>query len=257
MTLPIPADDRDIPGSLDDELLAGFVLGDLDDTERDQLTARLQQAPELNARLQEFQSTLHLLPLALNEAAIPPPRLRRQLLHPAVPSLSADDRAPAAAGPGQRWWIPVALALGLLVTGGELWRTRSQLARYEATPSQLPGGTVTDGASLRASRTLSLRSMDAAHRISGAVQVSGSQPYNMLRLEGLPAPPPRHAYRLWARVNGKEVGCVHFVPDANGTVSMPIPLEPTSQANSLTVSLEALDAPGSGPHGPTVLSSTI
>ncbi|APD47879.1 anti-sigma factor [Synechococcus sp. CS-602] len=255
MTLPNPADDRDTSGSLDDELLAGFALGDLDDAERDRLTLRLQQAPELNRRLEEFQSTLHLLPLALNEAAVPPPRLRRLLLDPAVPSLNADDRAPAAAGPGQRWWIPVALALGLLVTGGELWRTRSQLARYEATPSQLPGDT--GDAGLRVSRSLPLRSMDAAHRISGAVQVSGSQPYNMLRLEGLPAPPPRHAYRLWARVNGKEVGCVHFVPDANGTVSMPIPPEPTSQASSLTVSLEALDAPGSGPHGPTVLSSTI
>lgn len=254
MTVPIPPYSRNTPCPMDDELLAGFVLGDLDQEERDRLSARLGDCPELNQRLEEFQTTLHLLPLGLNAAVQPPPRLRRQLLQPPPPAHLASHQGAGLIG-GRRWWLSVALGLALVATGGELWRTRVQLAQFKSAPAQAPG--TPSGAPLRVSRTLPLQSMDAAHRIRGEVQVSGTQPYNMLRLEGLPAPPPRHAYRLWALVDGRQVGCVHFVPDANGTVSMPIPPEPTSQASSLTVSLESLEARGGGPHGPTVLSSTI
>jgi len=51
--------------------------------------------------------------------------------------MTAPQRRPAS---GQRWGSPLALALGLLVTGGELWRTRSQGWPVTGpTPSRLPG----------------------------------------------------------------------------------------------------------------------
>lgn len=68
-----------------DALLAGHALGDLDDGERQQLAALLRQRPELRSRLDEFSTTLDLLPLALPATAAPPARLRRRLLEPPRP----------------------------------------------------------------------------------------------------------------------------------------------------------------------------
>ncbi|MCP9799313.1 hypothetical protein [Synechococcus sp. RedBA-s] len=76
----------------------------------------------------------------------------------------------------------------------------------------------------------------------------------MLMLDGLP-PPPNTTYRLWARVNGREVVCVPFVPDGQGHVAMPIPTYPTSAASR--VSVESLGGLGAQPTGPRVLTSTI
>ncbi|MFQ6540404.1 MULTISPECIES: anti-sigma factor, partial [Aphanothece] len=66
------------------------------------------------------------------------------------------------------------------------------------------------------------------------------QGYNLLRLKGLPPAPPQHVYRLWAEVDGRQVGCVQFVPDNDGVVAMPIPSEPSSHASRLSISLEPL-----------------
>jgi anti-sigma factor RsiW len=63
-----------------DALLAGHALGDLDPGERQRLASLLEQNPALRARLDEFQTTLELLPLALPATVEPPPRLRRRLL---------------------------------------------------------------------------------------------------------------------------------------------------------------------------------
>jgi anti-sigma factor RsiW len=72
-----------------DALLAGHALGDLDDGERQQLAALLRQRPELRSRLDEFSTTLDLLPLALPATAGPPARLRRRLLE--SPSCAANS----------------------------------------------------------------------------------------------------------------------------------------------------------------------
>ena len=71
---PTPADDTPFPDRFAvDALLAGHALGDLDATEREQLAALLLQHPELRQRLEEFQTTLELLPLALPATAPPTP----------------------------------------------------------------------------------------------------------------------------------------------------------------------------------------
>ncbi|MEA5412974.1 hypothetical protein VB737_14475, partial [Synechococcus sp. BA-120 BA3] len=63
-----------------DALLAGHALGDLEESEREQLAMLLRERPELRQRLEEFSTTLELLPLALPATAVPPPALRRRLL---------------------------------------------------------------------------------------------------------------------------------------------------------------------------------
>lgn len=234
-----PPSHRDAAGQpLDvDALLAGHALGDLDELERAQLAELLRQQPALRQRLDEFSTTLELLPLALPANTVPPPSLRQRLLAgPAAPRL-----------PGL---IAAALGLGLLVMGVQLHRTQAQLAQLQR---QLASGNPFS----TTSRRLPLRAMAEEGAASGEVIVTGNPTHNMLMVEGLPPPPPAHTYRLWATVNGRLVGCVPFVPDGKGHVAMPIPTSPTSQASSVAVSIEPLGGLGAKPEGRQVLGGTI
>lgn len=221
-----------------DALLAGHALGDLDEAERGQLAELLRQQPVLRQRLDQFSTTLELLPLALPATNTPPAALRRRLLaRPTPPRL-----------PGL---VAAALGLGLLAVGVQLHRTQTQLA-------QLQQQLATSGAPLNAvSRQMPLRAMAGTSAASGTVIVTGNPSHNMLLVDGLPPPPPDHTYRLWAKVNGRLVGCVPFVPDGKGHVAMPIPTSPTSQASSVSVSVEPLGGLGARPAGRQVLGDTI
>lgn len=219
-----------------DALLAGHALGDLEEAEREQLAMLLRERPELRQRLEEYSTTLELLPLALPATAVPPPALRRRLLQPS-----------ARPGPWRLWLVPSLLAAGLLVLAGELHQTRQQLAGLQR---QLSPAALTDP------RLLPLQAVQPGQKAAGEVLVTGNRNHNLLTLNHLPPLPPQRTYRLWATVAGKTVGCVHFVPNARGQVAMPIPLSPTSQASAVSVSVEG-DPNGQEPRGPMLLSSSL
>ncbi|MDM7951845.1 MAG: anti-sigma factor [Cyanobium sp. CZS 25K] len=223
------------PSSID-TLLAGHALGDLEEDEREQLAVLLRERPELRRRLEEFSTTLELLPLALPGTAVPPPGLRRRLLQPRTQP-----------GPRRPWLVPALLGVGLLLLGGELYQTRQQLAGLQRQLSSAP---------VSERRMLPLQAVQPGQRASGEVLVTGNSTHNMLMLDDLPSLPPHHTYRLWATVKGRTVGCVQFVPNARGQVAMPIPLSPTSQATTVSVSVES-DPTGQVPRGPVVLTSSI
>lgn len=232
-------------GSALDELLAGHALGDLDEAEQAELQRHLAADPSLQVRLDELTTTLQLLPLALPNQELPPARLRRRLLKPAAPA----PARPAATAPPR--WAGVAMAAmagALVLMGVQVQQLRHQLA-------ERPPAAGAAGDPLPVSRTMALKGMTPSGAVSGQVVVQADQGYNLLRLKGLPAPPPQHAYRLWAEVDGRQVGCVQFVPDLAGTVAMPIPTEPSSSASKLSISLEPLRPGGDQPRGPRVLTS--
>lgn len=237
-----------IPQSQIDALLAGHALGDLDSDEREQLAALLQQNPSLQQRLDEFRTTLELLPLALPATAPPPPRLRQRLL--------AGTTAPNRERPTVRdrqaggWLVPTLLGAALLVLGLQLHQTRQQVAQLQE--QLLPAATTLQAVN----RRLPLRAMDPTNRAGGEVLVTGNPAHNMLVIDSLPPLSTHQTYRLWAKVNGRDVGCVAFVPDRHGHVGMPIPTSPTTQASSVSVSVET-DPYGTTPSGPTVLATQI
>jgi hypothetical protein len=240
-----------------DALLAGHALGDLDDGERQQLAALLRQRPELRSRLDEFSTTLDLLPLALPATAAPPARLRRRLLESPRP-----ERSP------RPWLLPALLGVGLVVLGLDLHQTRQQLAQVQQqlqAPSRSgpnhPGRRLILASTVTPSDSSADRSFDPSAPASrsspsGEVVMVANSNNNLLIVNNLPALPPHHVYRLWATVDGQKVGCVAFVPTAQGQVAMPIPPMPSNLASAISVTLEA-NATGTVPRGPMVLSTRI
>lgn len=230
-----------------DFLLAGHALGDLDAEEREELADLLRQRPELRTRLEEFSTTLELLPLALPATDAPPERLRQRLLERSSAVSPNQGVSWIQAG---SWLIPALMGAGLLVLGVQLQQTRHQVAQLQQRLQPIEPN-------LRAvNRRLPLRAMDSSNKLAGEVLVTGNPSHNLLVLDELPPLPPDKTYRLWAKVNGREVGCVPFVPDSHGHVAMPIPTSPTSQASSVSVSVETV-SDGQTPRGPMVLSGAI
>ncbi len=244
-----------IPGDVSpdddfDALLAGHALGDLNEAEREQLAALLREQPQLGQRLNEFRTTLELLPLALPQTAAPPQRLRQRLLdRQGAPSSARPGRRPIPGG-GLVW--PAVVGVALLGLGYELHQTRQQLVQLQGRlQAAAPVAPVA-----QAERRMVLEAVDPAVPASGEVMVTGNPTHNVLMLNDLPPPPPHQVYRLWANVDGQKVGCVAFVPTAQGHVAMLIPTMPTSVATSVSVTVEN-DQVGASPTGRMVLSSNI
>ncbi|MCU0529281.1 MAG: anti-sigma factor [Cyanobium sp. Prado107] len=237
-----PAPNR--PDPRIDELLAGHVLGDLDEHERQQLREALAGDPRLQRQLDELRLTLELLPMALPDAAPPPARLRRRLLR-----AEQSRRQPGAMEQARSWPLRpaqlgmAAMACALVALGTQVVQLRGEMASLRQAP---PATT---------SRTLALRGTAGHAGISGEVVVNPGQDHNLLLVRGLPPAPPTHVYRLWANVNGRTKGCVRFVPNADGSVAMPIPTQPSSEAESLTITLEPLRPDDSEPSGAQLLTS--
>ncbi|MCS5700898.1 anti-sigma factor [Cyanobium sp. FGCU-52] len=234
-----------------DALLAGHALGDLDADERQRLAGLLERNPALRQRLDEFQTTLELLPLALPATVEPPPRLRRRLL---AREESPGRRRPSTDGSVRGWLVPAALGIALLGLGFELHQTRQDLAQLQR--QLLTQAPLTRSPEAAVIRRLPLAAAVPGLRANGEVMVTGNPSHNVLMLNDLPPPPAHHVYRLWANVDGRRVGCVSFVPTEQGHVGMLIPPMPTSLATSVSVSVES-DPVGAAPQGPMLLSSRI
>lgn len=241
----------DVPVDDDlDALLAGHALGDLEEAERDQLAEQLHKQPQLRERLNEFRTTLELLPLALPQTAAPPQRLRQRLLGRQRPQQLA--RPVRGSFPGG-WVWPAVVTAALMGLGYELHQTRQQLAQIQG---HLQASAPVAPVAPQAARRMVLATVDPAIPASGEVMVTGNPTHNVLMLNDLPPPPPQHVYRLWAKVDGEQVGCVAFVPTAQGHVAMLIPTMPTSVATSVSVTVESSQV-GDSPTGRVVLSSSI
>ncbi|MEA5390038.1 anti-sigma factor [Cyanobium gracile UHCC 0139] len=234
-----------------DELLAGHVLGDLEEAEQQRFRAALADDPSLQAHIEELQVTLNLLPLAIPAGVAPPPRLRDALMQ------KVDGRRRQATEARKPWIRDgtqvgmAAMACAVLVMGLQVVQLRGELAKQKGSAPAMAGLT----ADMKASRTLLLHGSGGQQGLSGQVVVNAGMGYNLLLIKGLPPAPPNHVYRLWAEVGGQSVGCVRFVPNADGIVSMPIPSEPSSHAKSLSINIESLRADDAGPDGPQVLTS--
>ncbi len=238
-----------------DELLAGYVLGDLTSEEAGQVQQRLRTDPELARELLRLQETLDLLPLALPET-VPAPEIRDRLLQAmGSPSgLRSVSRFTL-----RQWgvWGWRTAVVGLLVGLGwmnyrlshELAATRTDLLHYQNAIALLRQPD---------NRLLTLKGMQDAYKTaSGSLLIAPNRHSALLTLENLAPLPQGQVYRLWAVVNGRKVDCAEFQPDAQGKVFRQLPLDATMMNTiSVAVTIEPLQMTPEPTSEPIMMGNT-
>jgi anti-sigma-K factor RskA len=240
-----------------EELLAGYVLGDLTPEEVVEVDRLLASRPELLEEVNSLQETMALIPFALPEAS-PSPTLRPQLLEQAQQQVQQEIVGAAISTPQQprRIWLPnntwlailgggvmTAIAIGL---GFDSWQvrqelasTRSDLARYRDAVALLRQPN---------SRLLALKGMGATPTASGSITIAPSSQTATIAIQNLVPLPKGKVYRLWAVVNGQKVDCAEFTPDSQGKVLLQIPLDRFSTSmGTVAITIE----PNQRTHEPT------
>lgn len=280
----------------DQELAAGYVLGDLDETERLDFEARLHSDLALQLEVAALSTTLHQLPLEL-PALTPPPALGDRILTAfaeqsitPVESIPASPHRPAPTAEQPTWhsapdldtalgisspqpeplrpsrpsipWAKLlagAAAITAIALGLDNLSLRNQLAiASRSSDPALPS--IATLLQRPKSRLVSLTNTNAS--LSGTLLFTPGQWQEVVVAFGeLPPLPPDQVYRMWLKLaNGQTIPCGEFKPDAQGKVLLRItpPQTPPKgvKATGVFVTLDATNAPLEPTNTP-LLSGTI
>ncbi len=232
-----------------DELMAGYVLGNLSSEEAEELRQLLAEPPELSTQVHRLQEVLQLMPYALPEVT-PPQHLRSAIV--AAAAVKGSNAMPASRLP----WSQIAggiAAVLVLALGLDDYRSRQQLGTIQAQVAQQKDVI----AMLQDSNThlVSLKGMDRAAAASGSIVMTPGEPKAVLILHRLPALPQGQFYQLWAIVDRKKIPSGQFNTSSQGSVLVKLPI-PSSEVTALVITVEGSRAPAS-PVGPMVMTSEL
>jgi anti-sigma-K factor RskA len=241
-----------------EELLAGYVLGDLDPEEVIEMHKIILEHPEIVTKIDHFQETLAMLPLGLSET-YPDKNLRDRIAARAIPitvenlstaplDLSIDSlntpletikRSPRRRNIWKLATIGLSSisAIALIALGFDNYQMRQQIAsnqielqKHSATIAMLQGSD---------NRMISLKGMGAIPAASGSVMIAPTEKTAMISIQNLRQIPQENSYRLWAIVDGKKVDCAQFRPDEQGKVFIKVPLASAlKQSTTLIITIE-------------------
>jgi anti-sigma-K factor RskA len=209
------------------ELLAGYVLGDLTPEEVAQVKQYLETHPELLSEVKALQATLSLLPLALPETALPP-SLGTELVQAAESMVAQAPEQGSALRqkPWRGWLLAIAGVTAALLTiglGYDSYRLRKELAIARANlKEQAERMTLAQQSS---HRLFVLKATSKTQAMSGSLVVVPKEQLALLTIQNLNPLPPGQVYRLWAFSHGKEMNCGDFNASSEGKVFFQMPLE--------------------------------
>jgi hypothetical protein len=240
------------------EIMAGYVLGDLSEAEQLALENWLREHPEANSELASLQETLALSAYGLDEEAKPSESLRWRILQEARQSPpTASVPAPSLSQPKRRNWLSwgasIAAAAAIAVLSmdsiqvhNELAQANKEIDHYRDVAAMLQEGNT---------KLVSLKGMDAGEGSSGNIVVTPGTPEVVVTLRNLPVPQTGEVYRLWAVVDGQKVAYGEFMPAQDGSVFAKLPINDNLLAAPLVVTRESVTASKS--VGPMVMTSRI
>lgn len=221
-----------------EELIAGYVLEELDSEEAEELERLLAQNPEIVKEIAQLQEVMALLPYEIPEVQ-PSAQLRSKIL-----AVAQANEIPVASK--KRFSLPwgqiiaalVALALGLdgYRLRQELQLTQSQLAHQAEIIALLQQPN---------SRLVALKGVDA-NTASGSIILAPNKQKFVIVAENLSRLPENEIYRLWAVVDDKKIACGQFNASLTRTVfdSFPIPSNVCSlDKATLVVTKEPVPSP--------------
>ncbi len=211
------------------EILAGYVLGDLDETELVWLNQQLAANPQLKEKVSQLESTLTLMPYGLPED-VPQNDLRSQIMAQVQPqSRSTKYR--------WSWIISTVTAVSALWLGMNNFSLRQQLAlRDNQLQQQQELITLLRQPN---NRLVALQGNQDVVTASGSLFISPESKTAVLALQNLEPLAGKQVYRLWAISQNKKTGCANFTPNAEGKVDLTIaPDDALFDANSILITIE-------------------
>lgn len=211
-----------------EEILAGYVLGDLDEGELVWLNEQLALNPQLKKQISQLEATLSFLPYSLTENA-PKTDLRSQILTKAQVKSSKSG--------SYRWgWIVSAVtALVALCLGFNNYSLRQQIAVKETELQQQLVNLLRQPNN----RLVSFQRLDGVDTVSGSLFISPKKNQAVLVLQNMKPLSGKQVYRLWAVSQKQKTGCVNFTPNSQGTVHLEFASdEALINARSILITIE-------------------
>jgi anti-sigma-K factor RskA len=231
-----------------ENLMAGYVLGDLTPEEVAEVHQLLALHPELVTEVEQLQEVLALLPLALREI-YPSPKLRSQILENAQINLESPSESLIKLQTTHPTYnhlkkylnktfviggIMAALLIGLSI---DSYRTRNQLAIAQSELSSYQEAIAT--LKQPNNRLLALKGMGEVPTASGSLVFASQTNLGFLTIQNLNIPPKNMSYCLWALVDGKKIYIAEFMPDQKGTVMLSVSVnQKLMEAKSVVITLE-------------------
>jgi hypothetical protein len=246
------------------ELIAGYVLGDLNPVEIEMVDRYLVEHLEQQSEVENLILTLDLLPLAL-PTDCPPVALKEKIMQMAesevIVNNSTLDRAKIQSKP-DKIWQSVITGLGLLIFGGLGWQnyhlsqelatvrqdltnTKINLARQiDAPEEKLRQQTsktyqsVVDLLQQPNNRFFPLKSKGKKTIRMGSLIMSPQRSSAVLTLQAVSHIPIGQVYRIWAMNGDEEIACGDFLPDAAGKVLMEVPFKSWHKITKVMITIE-------------------
>ncbi len=267
------SDDFDPSPDQWEELLAGYVLGDLSSEDAIRVHQYLEEHPEKMAEIQQLQAAIALTALALPEAS-PPDSLKTRLLQSAqnTPQTFVTPQTAPRSRRWQRQWIvaggiAASLIAALSIMNSSLSR---QLAIAQQEVRQLKAEQQRIAAMEQDmkqyqeaiallhqpnNRLMALNSMGKSVSTSGSLVIVPSRNTAVLTLQNLPTLPPIQRYQLWAVKDGKKMPCPQFMPNSQGEVFVKLPADVLIETSEVVITIEPAGEM-QHPTGEMVLSGT-
>ena len=234
------------------ELLASYVLGDLESEEVVEVKKLLDNHPELIAEINQLQETLALLPFALPDTE-PPPALASQILQ----AVTETKTAPITSNKNSKkqfWQIICASFVASIMLGLGLYNyrlqqqvstIRQQISSYQNTIALLRQENIS---------LIALEGTEVNSQAFGSFAIAPTGKA-VLTLQNLPKLPENRVYRLWAVAEGKKIDCGEFKVNEKGKVLLQLPVDSSMRSvSSALVTVEPLQ-PVEEPTGEIVMRS--
>ncbi len=260
--------ESELPQGLE-ELIAGYVLGNLSPEEAEEFQQLLKVHPELNKEVNHLQEVLGMMPYSLPDIA-PPPRLRDAILQATdTQATDTNGEIQIATKNTSISWLPItdnfvnwycgcwrkiaAGAVAFLLVGLVIDNYLLRQKLYAQTSQQKDVITILKNPS---TRLVSLKGMDQANTASGSIAIAPGQQEAVLVVQNLPLLPEGQIYQLWAIVNGQRISWGQFHANSKGTMLVKLSIPPVDRVSGLVVTVEVSPAPWQ-PDGAMVMTSNL